>query len=161
MFFQSCSHDIQHCTYFGIQNDKLFFLNVFLICNWGTGSPPQFETLLASFYPAYIQSVIISHSACAEQYGDMSSQTQTHALTQTQLNHQLVVSDKSAILMRAIAASMEEMSIYQNSNMTMIPRPSQFCPSLVLRRPISIQNRSYNVHVHTVNNVNIGLCTTN
>ena len=82
MFFQSYSHDIQHCAYFGIQNDKLnLFLKRFLKCNWVTGSPPKFDTLLASWYPTYIQSFIISLSPCAEQYGDMSSDTQTHSHT--------------------------------------------------------------------------------
>ena len=42
--------------------------------NWVTGSPPNFYTLLASWYPTYMQSFIISHSSCAEQYGDMSSE---------------------------------------------------------------------------------------
>ena len=49
--------------------------------NWVTGSPPKFETLLASWYPTYMQSFIISHSSCAEQYGDMSADTQIHTLT--------------------------------------------------------------------------------
>ena len=76
MFFQSFSHDIQHCAYFGIQNDKLNFLNV-LKFNWVTGSPPKLYTLLASWYPTYMQSFIISHSSCAEQYGDIVSLTHT------------------------------------------------------------------------------------
>ena len=44
------------------------------------GSPPKFDTLLASWYPTYMQSFIISHSSCDEQYGDMSSDrlTRTH-----------------------------------------------------------------------------------
>ena len=49
--------------------------------NWVTGSPPKFDTLLASWYPTYMQSFIISHSSCAEQYGDMSSDTQNHLHT--------------------------------------------------------------------------------
>ena len=40
-----------------------------------------FDTLLASWYPTYMQHFIISHSSCAEQYGDMSSDTQTHSQT--------------------------------------------------------------------------------
>ena len=40
--------------------------------NWVTESPPKFDTLLASWYPTCLQSFIISHSSCAEQYGDMS-----------------------------------------------------------------------------------------
>ena len=47
------------------------------------GSPPKFDTLLAVWYPTYMQSFIISHSSCAEQYGDMSSDTQTHSHTHT------------------------------------------------------------------------------
>ena len=47
--------------------------------NWVTGSPPKFDTLLASWYPTYMQSFIISHSSCAEQYGDMSADRLTHA----------------------------------------------------------------------------------
>ena len=47
-------------------------------CNWVTGSPPNFDTLFPSWYPTYMQSFIISHSSCAEQYGDMSSDKQTH-----------------------------------------------------------------------------------
>ena len=43
-----------------------------------TGSSPKFDTLLASWYPTYMQIFIISHSSCAEQYGDMSADTQTH-----------------------------------------------------------------------------------
>ena len=31
----------------------------------------------------YMQSFIISHSSCAEQYGDMSADTQTHTHTRT------------------------------------------------------------------------------
>ena len=53
------------------------FLNVFK-CNWVTGSPPKFDTLLASWYTTYTQSFIISHSSCAEQYGDC---IHTHILT--------------------------------------------------------------------------------
>ena len=49
--------------------------------NWVTGSPPNFDTLLASWYPTYMQSFIISHSSCAEQYGDMSSDKQAHTHT--------------------------------------------------------------------------------
>ena len=41
------------------------------------------DTLLASWYPTYMQTFIISHSSCAEQYGDMSSDTQTHTHTHT------------------------------------------------------------------------------
>ena len=59
---------------------RTFFLNV-LKFNWVTGSPPKFDTLLASWYPTYMQSFIISHSSCAEQYGDMSADTQTHSHT--------------------------------------------------------------------------------
>ena len=43
------------------------------------GSPPKFDTLLASWYPTYMQSFIISHSSCTEQYGDMS--LERHSLT--------------------------------------------------------------------------------
>ena len=66
------------------------------------GSPQKFDTWLASCYPTYMQSFIISHSSCAEQYGDMFSDTQTHSLTHTQLNHQWLVSDKSAIPVKHI-----------------------------------------------------------
>ena len=45
------------------------------------GSLPKFDTLLASRYLAYMQSFVISHSSCAEQYSDMSSDTQTHSHT--------------------------------------------------------------------------------
>ena len=41
--------------------------------NLVAGSPPKFDTLLASWHPTYMQSFIISHYSCAEQYGDMSS----------------------------------------------------------------------------------------
>ena len=41
------------------------------------GSPPKFDTLLASWYLTYMQGFIISHSSCVEQYGDMSSDTHT------------------------------------------------------------------------------------
>ena len=51
--------------------------------NWVTGSLPKFDTLLASWYPTYIQSFIISHSSCAEQYVNMSSDTQTQSHTHT------------------------------------------------------------------------------
>ena len=39
--------------------------------------------MLAVWYPTYMQSFIISHSSCAEQYGDMSADTQmwTHRHT--------------------------------------------------------------------------------
>ena len=53
----------------------------FLKFNWITGSPPKFDTLLASWYPTYKQSFIISHSSCAEQYGDMSLERLTHTHT--------------------------------------------------------------------------------
>ena len=46
---------------------------ILFLFNWVTGSPPKFDTLLASWYPTYMQSFIISHSSCVEQYGDMSS----------------------------------------------------------------------------------------
>ena len=59
------------------------------------GQHKKFDTLLASWYPTYMQSFIISHSSCAEQYGDMSSDTRTH--THTQLNHQRLVSNQLAI----------------------------------------------------------------
>ena len=37
---------------------------------------------------------IISHSSCAEQYGDMSADAQTHRLTtHTQIYHQRLVSN--------------------------------------------------------------------
>ena len=52
---------------FGHKPVKTFFK-----FSWVTGSPPKFDTLLASWYPTYMQSFIISHSSCAEQYGDMS-----------------------------------------------------------------------------------------
>ena len=48
-----------------------------------TGSSPKFDTLLASWYPTYMQSFIISHSSYAEQYGDMSSNRLTHSLTES------------------------------------------------------------------------------
>ena len=57
------------------------FLKSFFKFNWVTGSPPKFDTLLASWYPTYMQSFIISHSSCADQYGDMSADTQTHSHT--------------------------------------------------------------------------------
>ena len=47
--------------------------------NWVTWSPPKFDTLLASWYPK--ESFMISHSSCAEQYGDMSSDRHTHSHT--------------------------------------------------------------------------------
>ena len=34
----------------------------------------------------YMQSFIISHSACAEQYGDMSADTQAHTYTHSHTN---------------------------------------------------------------------------
>ena len=43
----------------------------FIKFNWVTGSPPKFDTLLAVCYWTYMQRFIISHSSCAEQYGDM------------------------------------------------------------------------------------------
>ena len=46
--------------------------------NCVTGSPPKCDTLLASWYPTYMQSFIISHSSCAEQYGEW---LRTHRLT--------------------------------------------------------------------------------
>ena len=52
-------------------------LNIVIKCNWVTGSPPKFDTLLAVWYRTYMQSFIISHSPCAEQYGNMSSDTHT------------------------------------------------------------------------------------
>ena len=59
------------------------FLKTLLKFNWVTGSPPKFETLLSSWYSTCMQSFIISHSSCAEQYGDMSADTQTHTQTHT------------------------------------------------------------------------------
>ena len=56
-------------------------IKTFFKCNWVTGSPPKFDTLWASWYLTYMQSFIISHSSCAEKYGDMSSDTQTHSPT--------------------------------------------------------------------------------
>ena len=50
-----------------IHNEKLIFLNVFKF-NWITGSPPKFDTLLASWYPTYMQSFIISHSSWNEAF---------------------------------------------------------------------------------------------
>ena len=58
-------------------------LNIVIKCNWVTGSPPNFDTLLAVWYRTYMQSFIISHSSCAEQYGDMSPDTHTHTHTHT------------------------------------------------------------------------------
>ena len=55
-------------------------LNIVIKCNWVTGSPPKFDTLLAVWYRTYMQSFIISHSSCAEQYGDMSPDTHTHTI---------------------------------------------------------------------------------
>ena len=55
----------------------------FLKMNWVIGSPPKFDTLLASLYLTYMHSFIISHSSCAEQYGDMSSEGLTHSDTHT------------------------------------------------------------------------------
>ena len=55
----------------------------FLKLNWLTGSPPKFDTLLASWYPTYMQSFLISHSSCADQYGDMSADTHIHTYTNT------------------------------------------------------------------------------
>ena len=40
-------------------------LNIVIKCNWVTGSPPKFDTLLAVWYRTYMQSFIISHSSCA------------------------------------------------------------------------------------------------
>ena len=57
------------------------FLKGVLKFNLVTGSPPKVDTLLASWYPTYMQSFIISHSTCAEQYGDMSADTHTHTYT--------------------------------------------------------------------------------
>ena len=55
--------------------------NVFKF-NWATGSPPKFDTLMASWYPTrYMRSFRISHSSCGEQYGDTSSDTQTYSHT--------------------------------------------------------------------------------
>ena len=54
---------------------------IFFKFNWVTGSPPKFDTLLASWYPTYMQSFTISHSSCGEQYGDMSSDGLTHSHT--------------------------------------------------------------------------------
>ena len=50
----------------------------FIKFNWVTGSPPKFDTLLAVWSWTYMQSFIISHSSCAEQYGDMCPDTYTH-----------------------------------------------------------------------------------
>ena len=58
-----------------------FFFKTFYKFNWVTGSPPKFDTFLASWYPTYMQSFIISHSSCAEQYSDMCTDTHTHSLT--------------------------------------------------------------------------------
>ena len=77
------------------------FLKRVLQFNLVSGSPPKVDTLLASWYPTYMQSFIISHSTCAEQYGDMSADTQTHTHTDTQthslthalLKHQRLVSN--------------------------------------------------------------------
>ena len=70
------------------QNSVTNNIKRFLKCNWVTGSPPKFDTLLASWYPAYMQSFIISHSSCAEQlwrqvFGETHSHTHTHTHTQT------------------------------------------------------------------------------
>ena len=51
----------------------------FIKFNWVTGSPPKFDTLLAVWYRTYMQSFIISHSSCAEQYGDMCPDTHTQS----------------------------------------------------------------------------------
>ena len=48
---------------------------------WVSGSPTTFDTVLASWYPTFMQSFILSHSSCDEQYGDMSSDTHTHLYT--------------------------------------------------------------------------------
>ena len=55
-------------------------------CNCVTGSPPKFDTLLASWYPTYMQSFIISHSSCAAQYGDTPADTQTRSLTNSHIH---------------------------------------------------------------------------
>ena len=55
-------------------------LNIVIKCNWVTGSPPKFDTLLAVRYRTYMQSFIISNSSRAEQYGDMSPDTHIHTI---------------------------------------------------------------------------------
>ena len=67
----SCAE--QYGDVFGRTKKSPFFL-----FNWFTGSPPKFDTLLVSWYPRYMQSFIISHPSCAEQYGNMSSDRLTH-----------------------------------------------------------------------------------
>ena len=65
-----------------------------LTINWVTGSPPQCDILLAVLYPTYYvyivgsivpdilgKSFIVSHSSCAEQYGNMTADTNIHSLT--------------------------------------------------------------------------------
>ena len=64
--------------------DQTWSIKMCFKFNWVTGSPPKCYTLLASWNPTYMQSFIISHSSCAEQYGDMSSDTRTHARAHTQ-----------------------------------------------------------------------------
>ena len=104
-------------------NDKFNFFKRFFKFKWVTGSLLQFDTLLASWYPTYVQSFIISHSSSYdEQYlthcwhhgtrhtckvslsaihhhatSNMATCLRTHILTHTQLNHQRLMSDKSAI----------------------------------------------------------------
>ena len=62
----------------------------FVLFNCVTGSPPTFDTLLASRYPTYMQSFIISDSSCAEQYGDICLRTDSLARSLTlPLSHSL------------------------------------------------------------------------
>ena len=65
-----------------------------LKCNWVTGSPPQLDTLLASWYPNTCK---VSKSAIQHVPSNMAPCLRTHRLTHTQLNHQRLVSILSAI----------------------------------------------------------------
>ena len=63
-------------------NEPNFITKYFFKFNWVTGSPPKFDTLLASCYPTYMQSFIISHSSFAEQYGDLAATDVKHRMTE-------------------------------------------------------------------------------
>ena len=73
---------IERWRHLADSNEPNFINKNVIKFNWVTGSPTKCDdTLVASWYPTYMQSFIISHSSCAEQYGDMSSDTQTHSRT--------------------------------------------------------------------------------
>ena len=67
---------------FGIQNDKLIFLNV-LKFTWVTA---WVTTNIVGSIPTCMQRFIICQSSCSEQYGDVSADTQTYTHTHSHTN---------------------------------------------------------------------------